>query len=261
MEVRRDAKPIWGVFSPRDPSHRPTCILNPSDRLAQSGGTFHSLELFDAGVPCIRSVARPLKTAGTFYWNCLTPASCIRSAFPVRWRRRNGQLSNAGGSPLGTNWETALVDRRLPAGRTGGTRTRRSATPVGRTGNRARRLVRGLGQVRSARRRLPAGRTGGTRALVGRRLPRGMNGGTVLVGSYENLAGDETRTRRRRLPVWTNGEPGRRFRAAAWRRFWRRQPGGHIACRAGRDLPGDVLPGAPGNGLESPDLRHLLGEA
>ena len=87
--------------------------------------------------PCIRSAARPLKTAGTFHWNL---------------------FDDAGGSPLD------------------------ELGPLDETGNRA-----------------------------------GGSGGGSLAA---------------------------------------------IACRAGRNLPGDVLPGAPGNnGRESTDLRHLLGEA
>ncbi len=163
------------------------------------------------------------QSGGTFYWNCSMPASLHPFRRPsaedggtFRW-----QLFDASGS----RWDEP--------------------------GNRARRLVRELGRDETPA-ALPTGRTNGenprssvgdspldergTRARSGRMrtlagTPRWTNGGTGLVGSYEELGRDGTPA----APRGTNGEPGRRFRAAAW------QGSGDgslaaIACRAGRGL-------------------------
>ena len=82
--VRETAHPNSGRGPDRRAGARPVPRMVGGDGFGWQSGGMVPLELFDAGVPCVRSVARPLKTAGTFYWNCLTPASCIRSAFPVR---------------------------------------------------------------------------------------------------------------------------------------------------------------------------------
>ena len=179
------------------------------------------------------------------------------------------EAGSRGGETLGGGQR-----RRRSAGRAG-PRSDRRGPARGRTRRCRRRCSASAGQGRpagpSARRRLPAVSSGRTdpvcnpavrAAAFGRRpgrragVPTGSRDGQVPHwtngGNPHSSARTRTwpGTRRRRLPAWTNGEPGRRLRG----------PGGS-ACQAGRDLPGDVLPGAPGNGRESTDLRHLLGEA